>query len=113
MQADEWSELARQVLKPIWLQSLSLKLDRHAVESTVAKLFQPTERVRNQLGRMPGHSPAHGQVDQATWQRLPRACEPGSNPGSSLLRRNRRIAVLSAVSTILAPRLMSRPTKIV
>ena len=53
-----------------------LKLDRHAVESTVAKLFQPTERVRNQLGRMPGQSPAHGASSTKRFGSAPpRACE--------------------------------------
>jgi hypothetical protein len=37
-----------------------LKLDRHAIESIMAKLFQPSERVSNQFGRMPGQSVTHG-----------------------------------------------------
>jgi hypothetical protein len=37
-----------------------LRLDRHALESTMAKLFQPSERGPNQLSRMPGQSVAHG-----------------------------------------------------
>ena len=29
-----------------------LNLDRHALEATMAKLFQPSERVPNQIGRL-------------------------------------------------------------
>ena len=37
-----------------------LNLDRHALEATMAKLFQPSERVPNQIGRLPGPSVTHG-----------------------------------------------------
>jgi hypothetical protein len=37
-----------------------LHLDRHVLEATMAKLFQPSERVPNQIGRLPGPSVVHG-----------------------------------------------------
>jgi hypothetical protein len=37
-----------------------LKLDRHALESTIAKLFQPSGRVPNQIGRAPDRSVRDG-----------------------------------------------------
>jgi molybdopterin-biosynthesis enzyme MoeA-like protein len=36
------------------------RLDRNALESKMAKLFQPSERVPNPVGRRPGRSVAHG-----------------------------------------------------
>jgi hypothetical protein len=57
-----------------------LKLNRSSIESTVARLFQPTARVRNRLARTPGDSAVRRRDSSFQVRRGPplRVCQPES-----------------------------------
>ena len=55
----------------------TMKLDRHAPEATLAKLFQPSER-SNQIGRLPGRSVTQGTNSTKRFRSTaaPHVCKP-------------------------------------